>query len=154
MKLASIRKRAIEGLEVGDAFEVSRIFTRDDVDLFEAISRDHNPIHSSPAFASSKGFGGTICHGLLVASMLTEIGGQLGWLASGMDLRFRKPVYPGDEITCRWEITSLSPDLRAEAQVRFTNRSGDAVIEAAITGRVPNRAEREIMASLEAGRLG
>ncbi len=29
-------------------------------------------------------------HGLLVGSMLTEIGGQLGWLATEMDFKFQK----------------------------------------------------------------
>ncbi len=71
---SSIRRKALEGLEVGDIFEVTRVFTAADVDAFEAISGDRNPVHSSPAFAAAKGFEGPVCHGLLVASLLTEIG--------------------------------------------------------------------------------
>lgn len=141
---SSIRRRALEGLEVGDVFEVVRTFTAADVVAFEGISRDHNPVHSSRAFAAAKGFDGTVCHGLLVASLLTEIGGQLGWLAARMDLRFRRPVHPGDEITCRWELTSLTPDLRAAAAVRFTSAKGDVVLEATITGRVPGPGELDL----------
>lgn len=28
-----------------------------------------------------------ICHGLLVGGMICEFGGQVGWLASGMDFK-------------------------------------------------------------------
>ena len=145
---SDIRARAIEGLEVGDVFTRRRTFSLDDIDAFEAISRDHNPVHGSQAFAGSKGFEGTICHGLLVASLLTEIGGQLGWLAARMDLSFRRPVYPGDEIACRWEITNIEADLRAAAEVCFSNSTGEVVLEATITGRIPNPTERQIMAGL------
>ena len=148
MRPSPIRRRAIDGLEVGDVFEVSRIFTPGDVAAFEAISRDHNPVHSSHAFAESKGFEGTVCHGLLVASMLTEIGGQLGWLATGIDLRFRRPVYPGVEIACRCEVMAIEPGLSATAEIRFTDSGGEVVLEATIKGRLPTPAERAIMTDL------
>ncbi|MFH1532505.1 MAG: MaoC family dehydratase, partial [Pseudomonadota bacterium] len=142
--LSDIRRKAREGLEAGDVFEVTRTFTPADVAAFEDLSRDYNPVHSSRAFAAAKGFNGTVCHGLLVASLLTEIGGQLGWLAARMDLCFRRPVHPGDEITCRWEVTSLAPDLRAAAAVHIMNSNGDVVLEATITGRVPGPGELDL----------
>jgi len=138
-----IRRKAIDGLEVGDVFEVSRVFSAEDVVAFEGLSGDHNPVHSSREFAAAKGYDGPVCHGLLVASLLTEIGGQLGWLAARMDLRFRRPVYPGDAITCRWEITSIDPELRAEAAVDIRNAAGVVVLEALVTGRIPAAGELE-----------
>ena len=144
MTLSPIRRKAIDGLEAGDIFVLERTFTAGDVAAFETISRDRNPVHSSPAFAAAKGFDRPICHGLLVASLLTEIGGQLGWLAAGMDLKFRRPVYPGEAISCRWEITSIAPDRRASAAVLFRNARGEVVLEATITGRIPVRGELEL----------
>ncbi|MRR34982.1 acyl dehydratase, partial [bacterium] len=41
--MAGFRKRAAEGLQVGDTFRTSRTFTEDDVIRFARISRDYNP---------------------------------------------------------------------------------------------------------------
>ncbi|MEZ4604398.1 MAG: MaoC/PaaZ C-terminal domain-containing protein [Desulfobacterales bacterium] len=80
--MTDIRIKAIQGLKTGDTFSVSRTFSRADVAQFADISRDDNPVHSSLSFARAKKFDGCICHGLLVASLLTEIeGGRSdGWL--------------------------------------------------------------------------
>src|SRR5262245_2968523 len=100
-----IREKAIAGLNRADCFAVSRTFTEKDTLAFAEISRDYNPVHFDDRFAQVKKFGGRICHGLLVASLVTEMGGQIGWLASEMNFRFRKPVYFGDTIECRLTIT-------------------------------------------------
>ena len=139
--MSSIRRRLLQGVKVGDTFEVSRTFTVGEVRQFEALSRDRNPVHSDPAFAAHKGFSGCICHGLLVASMLTEIGGELAWLASEMVLGFRKPTYPGDTITCTLTITELDDRRRATAEVRFTNQRGEQVLEATLRGVLPGPGE-------------
>jgi len=85
--MSDSRNKAIAGLKPGDSFAVSRTFTEQDTSIFADISRDYNPVHFDDRFANAKGFPGRICHGLLVASMVTEIGGQIGWLASGMTFR-------------------------------------------------------------------
>src|SRR5437867_13234857 len=105
--MSEIRKKAIGGLRRGDSFVAVRTFTEQDVAVFADISRDYNPVHFDRRFAKGKNFRDRICHGLLVASLLTEIGGQIGWLASGMTFRFRKPAYLGDTIECRFTITEL-----------------------------------------------
>ena len=63
--MSHIRKKAIEGLEIGDTFSVSRTFTEQDVVRFADISRDYNPIHFDQRFTKVKNFDGLICHGLL-----------------------------------------------------------------------------------------
>tara|TARA_R110002167_G_scaffold145518_2_gene336489 strand:+ start:2008 stop:2397 length:390 start_codon:yes stop_codon:yes gene_type:complete len=88
-----IREQTVRGLKAGDVFTVTRTFTENDTVTFGEISRDMNPIHYDEHFAAAKGFRGKICHGLLVGGMITEVGGQIGWLASGMNFRFRRPVY-------------------------------------------------------------
>ena len=98
-------KKAIAGLKRGDSFAVSRTFTEQDTMAFADMRRDYNPVHFDHRFAAVKNFRDRICHGLLVASLLTEIGGQIGWLASGMNFHFRKPVYFGDTIECCFTVT-------------------------------------------------
>ena len=148
--MSYIRKKAIAGLTQGDSFAVSRTFTEQDTMAFADMSRDYNPVHFDDRFAEVKNFRGRICHGLLVASLLTEIGGQIGWLASGMNFRFRKPVYFGDTIECSLTITELDDRNRAKAEAVFKNQQDEIVLEAHLTGIVPGPPEQRVMEAMRA----
>ena len=148
--MSSIRNKAIEGLAQGDSFVVIRTFTEQDTLAFGDISRDYNPVHFDQRFAQTKNFHSCICHGLLIGSLLTEIGGQIGWLASGMNFRYRKPVYFGDTIECRFAITELDDRNRAKAEVVFKNQNDEIVIEASVSGIIPGIAERRVMEAMMA----
>ena len=148
--MSEIRRKAIEGLHIGDSFTITRTFTEteDDMIAFAGITRDYNPVHFDSRFSTVKGFSGRICHGLLVASMLTEIGGQMGWLASVMNFRFKKPVYFGDTITCKLTITDIDDRNRARAMAEYKNEDGIPVLEADLEGIVPAEPEQEILAAM------
>ena len=146
--MVGFRERAAEGLQVGDSFGTTRTFTDDDVTLFAQISRDYNPVHFDARFAKAKNFSAPICHGLLVASLATEIGGQIGWLASAMNFRFKGPVYVGETITCSWVMTAIDQNGRAKASVTITKEDGVTVIEAEIIGVVPGVEERKILSQM------
>jgi 3-hydroxybutyryl-CoA dehydratase len=143
--MSHIRKKAIRGLEIGDTFSVFRTFSEEDVSRYADISRDYNPIHFEERFSKIKDFDGLICHGLLVGSLVTEIGGQIGWLASGMTFKFMRPVYIGDTIKCDFTITELDDRGRAKAEVVFTNENDKIVLESVITGIVPGTQEKQVM---------
>ena len=143
--MSYIRKKTIAGLKRVDSFTVSRTFTEHDATAFADIGRDYNPVHFDLRFAQAKNFRGPICLGLLVASLLTDIGGQIGWLASGMNFRFKKPVYFGDTIDCRFTITELDDRNKAKADVVFKNQRDETVIEAYVTGITPGLPERRVM---------
>ena len=70
--MSHIRQKAISGLKIGDSFTIKRTFAEEDMIAFAGITRDYNPIHFDERFAAVKKFNGRICHGLLVAGMLTE----------------------------------------------------------------------------------
>lgn len=148
--MSELRQRAIDGLAAGDAFSATRTFREDEVRAFAAVSRDYNPVHFEPRFAATKGFRAPICHGLLVGSLLTELGGQMGWLASSMDFRFRRPVFVGDTVTCRVTIDAVADDGRAQARASFTNQTGDLVIEADLAGFLPGPAEQSVLRAMVA----
>jgi 3-hydroxybutyryl-CoA dehydratase len=139
------RERAARGLRAGDAFTVSRTLDSEDVVRFAEASRDYNPVHFDERFARIKNFTAPICHGLLAASLVTEIGGQIGWLASAMSFRFRGPVYPGETVTCTLTITEIASRGRARAEALITNQGGIVVIEAEIRGIVPGEAECKVL---------
>ncbi len=148
--MSAIRQRAIEGLRPGDTFTASRTFTEELVRSFGDLSRDYNPVHYDPRFAGAKGFPALICHGLLVGSLITEVGGQIGWLATGMDFRFVKPVLFGDTVTCRFTLLEVDERGRARARAVFSNQHGTTVVEASLTGRLPGEAERKILEAMVA----
>ena len=141
--MKSPRERAAEGLEVGDQFTVVRCFTEDDIRRFAQISGDYNPVHCDTRYAELRGFKAPIAHGLLTASLVTEVGGQIGWLATGMSFEFKRPVYAGDEITCHWLIVDIDERGRAKAEVRMLNAEGITVLEAKTTGVLPGTEERQ-----------
>lgn len=146
--MSSLRNRAIEGLRPGDEFTITRAFTEEDVLRFGDVSRDYNPVHYDDRFTEARGFTDRICHGLLVASLITEIGGQLGWLATEMNLKFKKPVYMGDTVRCTLTIVEIDDKGVAEARVDLQNQEGVAVLEGLLVGFAPNPKQREIMKAM------
>ncbi len=146
--MSQIRSQTIRGLTVGETFTVSRQFTEQDMLTFADITRDYNPIHFDERFVQVKNLKGRICHGLLVGSLLTEIGGQIGWLASEMDFRFKKPVYFGDTIDCSFTITEIDGRRRARAKVIYRNQDGIIVLEAELAGILPGDRERKVLGAI------
>lgn len=146
--MSSIRKQAIAGLKRGDTFSVSRTFTEQEVVAFADLSRDYNPVHFDHRFTRVKNFQGRLCHGLLVASLVTEIGGQIGLLATGMHFQFKKPVYFGDTVECRLTVTEIDDRNRAKAEAVFRNQRDEIVIEASLTGVIPGDAEKRVMEAM------
>jgi 3-hydroxybutyryl-CoA dehydratase len=148
--MSYIREKTIAGLKRGDCFSVSRTFSEEDTKAFADVSRDYNPVHFDERFAKAERFAGRICHGLLVGSLLTEIGGQIGWLASGMNFRFKRPVYFGEMIECRFTITEIDERNRAKAEAVFRNERNEVVLEAEVAGILPGIAERRVMEAMMA----
>ncbi len=143
--MLSFRERAAGGLKAGDSFKTSRTLTNDDLVRFAQISRDYNPVHFDDRFAKARNFAGPICHGLLAASLVTELGGQIGWLASSMNFRFKGPVYVGETVTCTLEIKEIDRNGRAKATATIVKQEGDTVIEVEISGIVPGDKERRVL---------
>jgi acyl dehydratase len=148
--MSKIRQKTIQGLSVGDTFVVRRQFTEADMLAFADVTRDYNPIHFEKRFSNAKNFKDRICHGLLVGGILTEIGGQIGWLASEMNFRFKRPVYFGDTIECTFTIRDIDERNRAKAAVIYRNQDGNIVLEANVSGIIPDKPQRAILEAMVA----
>lgn len=146
--MSNIRQRAAKGLRTGDRFAITRRFTREEIISFARISRDYNPVHCDREYAQIKGFQEPIAHGLLTASLLTEIGGQIGWLATGMSFRFKRPVYAEENLTCDWVITEINEQGRGKAKITVVNDDGITVLEAETTGVLPGEDEQQRLAQM------
>jgi 3-hydroxybutyryl-CoA dehydratase len=147
--MSEIRNKAIQGLAVGDTFVVTRQFSEADMRAFADVTRDYNPIHFEKRFSNVKNFKDPICHGLLVGSILTEIGGQIGWLASEMNFRFKRPVYFGDTIECTFTISEIDERNRTRAEAIYRNQDGTIVLEADLAGIIPGQPEKEVLEAME-----
>lgn len=82
-------------------------------------------------------------HGLQTASLVTEIGGQLGWLATGINFELKRSVYPGEPINCHWLIVDNDECGYAKAEARILDAQGITILEATNTGVQPGTKERE-----------
>ena len=137
-------------MKVGDTFSITRTFSQQDTIQFAAITRDYNPVHFDERYTRVKNFDRCICHGLLIAGMITEIGGQIGWLASGMNFYFKKPVYFGDTVTCDFTITNINGQRQAEAKAVMKNQDDLIVLEADLFGIIPGSSEQNILNTMVA----
>lgn len=135
---------------MGDTFVVTRQFSQADMRAFADITRDYNPVHFEKRFSDVKKFRGPICHGLLVGSILTEIGGQIGWLASEMKFRFKQPVYFGDTIECTFTICEIDEHNRTRAEAVYRNQDGTIVLVANLGGIIPGQPEKEVLKTMVA----
>jgi 3-hydroxybutyryl-CoA dehydratase len=140
------RRLVIErGLHAGMTTRLVRTFTQEDIAAFARITGDRNPYHFDDAFASQSRFGEPIAHGLLVASMITEVGGELAWLATSMTFRFVAPVHAGDTITLEMTVLSISEKNFAEAQAIWTNQHGKIVLTGDLAGYPPTHEQRKLL---------
>ncbi len=82
---------------------------------FADVTGDHNPLHTDPAYAEPR-FGGVIAHGVLLvgffsALLATKLPGP-GSVARSLDVRFKSPARPGDDVRIEVRIIELVPRIR------------------------------------------
>jgi acyl dehydratase len=128
-------QEAFEELRVGQTFTFRRTFTDGDVALFCGVTGDYNPYHQDEAFARESWYGRLTIPGLLTGSMLTHIGGLLGFLATEMSFEYLAPVFVGDTITCTVTIAQKDEERRrVKASTTFVNQDGVEVLRASFGG--------------------
>ena len=128
-------REAFDALQVGQTFTFRRTFTEGDVALFCGVTGDYNPYHIDETFAQSNFFGRRNIPGLLTASMITHIGGMIGFLATEMHFYDIASVSIGDTITCTVTFTEKDEQKRLfHATASLVNQHGDEVLQARFSG--------------------
>jgi 3-hydroxybutyryl-CoA dehydratase len=128
-------REAFDEMHLGQAFTFRRTFTSGDVALFCGVTGDYNPYHQDEAFAKESWYGRLTIPGLLTGSMLTHIGGLLGFLATDMSFEYLAPVFVGDTITCTVTIAEKDEERRrVKATTTFANQDGVEVLRASFSG--------------------
>ena len=128
-------REAFEAIQVGQTFTFRRTFTEGDVALFCGVTGDYNPYHIDQLFAESNWFGRRNIPGLLTSSMITHIGGMIGFLATEMHFEYVQSVYIGDTITCTVTIEEKDEGKRLVfATGSLVNQDGVEVLRARFSG--------------------
>jgi 3-hydroxybutyryl-CoA dehydratase len=128
-------REAFDEMHLGQTFTFRRTFTGGDVALFCGVTGDYNPYHQDESFAKESPYGRLTIPGLLTGSMLTHIGGLLGFLATEMTFRYLGPVFVGDTITCTVTVAEKDEQKRRiEATAEFVNQEGTEVLWASFGG--------------------
>jgi acyl dehydratase len=109
---------------------------------FARITGDAHPIHYDADYAAKTRFGKPLAHGLLVAAYsalgATPLTQQVHDSMVAMlevNFRFLKPVFAGDTLTSRFEVTEVARKPGKDAgilrfRVTLTNQAGETVVEA------------------------
>ena len=121
-------------LEEGQQFRKARTFTVEDIEAFAQVSQDAGVHHVQPAAS-----GRLMVHGLLTATIATQLGGELDYIARTMEFEFLRPVWSGDTIECLATVLSVDERparWRYEFSFEFSNQDGDPVANGVSRGVV------------------
>lgn len=131
---------------VGQTASCSKTFTENDIALYAELSGDYNPIHIDSDYAQKTRFKAPIAHGLLTASLLSQL---LGYILPGkgsvyldQTLRFTAPVYPGDTITATGTVQEFVEEKNIiKVLTECHNQDGILVLTGMATMMVPKEGE-------------
>jgi acyl dehydratase len=131
-----------EDWETGAEFlSPARTVTETDIVLYAGLSGDYNPLHIDEEYCKGTVFGGRIAHGPLVYAIAAGLVFQLHLyddtliaLLGFEDLRFLKPVRPGDTIHAKIKVLEKRETSRADRgivkrQLQVIKQDGEVVQE-------------------------
>jgi 3-hydroxybutyryl-CoA dehydratase len=137
-----VRSLTIAELSIGDSAEFSKTISESDVYLFAGITGDLNPVHVDAEFAKTTPFGARVAHGPLTFSLCAGLlGTQLpgvGTIAVTNEVAYEAPVYIGDTIRVRVEVSALDPERnRCTTAVTWWNQDGKQVATGSMVVKPP-----------------
>lgn len=110
----------------GETVTATRTFENEDVRAFAEATGDRGEHHVEPDEE-----GRLLVHGLLTASLATEIGGRYDVLARTMTYAFERPVYTGETVRCEATFTTVDErddGLEVAAELAFVRGDDGEVV--------------------------
>lgn len=121
-------------LNPGDKASRTKTITDEVIQAYADLSGDHNPVHLDDEYATTTRFGRRIAHGMIAAGLISatlanDLPGP-GSVYLSQSLKFKAPVYPGDEVTATVEVRTVRPDKPIVTLATVcTNQDGDVVLD-------------------------
>ena len=125
--------KSITELKIGDTVSHKKIITQKDIKMFGEITGDYNPAHFDEEYASKTIFKKRISHGMLIGSLFSKLLGMElpgpGSIYISQTLRFRRPVYFGDEIKAEVKVIELNTEKnRVKFECIAYNQNNEKVV--------------------------
>jgi len=119
---------------IGQRATLTRTVTKQDIELFTAISGDRNPLHYDEALAEATRFGEIIVQGGVTSAILNAVVAEKlpgpGTVFLHVNWNFKAPVRPGDTITGTVEILKVRTDKPiTELKTTVTRHDGTVALE-------------------------
>ncbi len=152
----SAQKLYFEDFSVGQKFQAGSLQIEAEAITRFAAEFDPQPFHLEPATAEASFFGGLVASGwhtaaatmrLLVGGGLPVAGGVIG--AGGDEIRWPRPVRPGDTLSVETEILEVRPSRSnpkfglLKVRLRTLNQNNDEVQVAVANILAPTQHSRE-----------
>jgi 3-hydroxybutyryl-CoA dehydratase len=125
---------SVVGVAPGHTAEFTKTVSDEDIAAFGTATGDEQPLHLDDAYAATTRFRRRIAHGMLSAGFIsaalgTKLAPQATVIYLSQSLRFLRPVYPGDTVTAKLEVTSVEPDKRfVTCSTECVNQDGQTVV--------------------------
>ncbi len=128
-----VENRPLSDLRIGDAAEMVRLVTADDLYVFASASGNYNPMHLPRMDHDGDGTADqAVAPGMFVASLISAVLGMRlpgpGTLYRLQTLRFHDRAHAGDELVARVVVTGVSEDGRVTLSTRVTRVSDGALV--------------------------
>ncbi len=128
-------------LSIGMIECFSKKVTLEMMKAFLQLSGDENPLHIDEVYAKSKGFQDRVVYGMLTSSFISTLGGCYlpgkYCIIQGVETKFLRPVYIGDEITVTGEVVDIREELNyIEIRVTMKNQKGEKVLRGTLKAGV------------------
>ena len=120
---------------VGETFTLRVRFSDEEIRAFATTVHDLNPLHHDLAAAKAQGYRGLIASGTQLGSVFMAMtathfakpgsnGRPRSGVGMGFEIRFRAPVYAGEDIDLRWTV--LGVERKDSLDGWITRLEGDA----------------------------
>jgi 3-hydroxybutyryl-CoA dehydratase len=101
---------------IGQRATFTKTVTESDVTTFAGLIGDFNPIHVDAEYARKSRFGQRVAHGIFTGGLISAVlGNKLpgpGAIYLSQQIEFLAPVFIGDTITARVEVSAWRPEKR------------------------------------------
>jgi phosphate acetyltransferase len=114
---ATAENRTFDEIQIGESASISKTITKEDIELYGAVTGDANPTHYDEAAARVARFEAIVGHSMIAAGLISNVLGNklpgAGTVYRSQSLRFLRPVYAGDTVTATVMAVSKNPDQKA-----------------------------------------
>ena len=119
-------------IQVGDAADIRRLITKDDMMMFAAVSGNLNPMHLSGNALSGDDQSEIVAPGMLMASLISAVLGMKlpgpGTLYRRQVIDFHERVHAGEEVICRVEVKEVQRERMVKLHTSVRRAVDDALV--------------------------